>query len=116
MHPYDDFSIPEDFLDIIATTMAEATSAINNVFELNNMDLLYLLEYNTVYKVGGASNPYVSMEWPGIQITQALSTMLNEIGLRFNFVTYTGSYEEGDLYFYDRNPVGRGLDFPQPCA
>ena len=37
--------------------------------------------------------------------------MLNEIGLRFNFVTYTGSYEEGDLYFYDKNPAGRELDF-----
>ena len=37
--------------------------------------------------------------------------MLNDIGMRFNFVTNTGSYEEGDLYFYDRNPAGRGLDF-----
>ena len=37
--------------------------------------------------------------------------MLNEIGVRFNFVADTGSYEEGDLYFYDRNPAGRGLDF-----
>ena len=51
------------------------------------------------------------MEWPGIQIPHAISTMLNEIGLRFNFITHTGSYEEGDLYFYDRNPAGRGLDF-----
>ena len=31
--------------------------------------------------------------------------------MRFNFVTYTGSYEEGDLYFYDRNAAGRGLYF-----
>jgi hypothetical protein len=37
--------------------------------------------------------------------------MLNEIGLRFNFVTDTGSYKEGDLYFYDKNPAGRGIDF-----
>ena len=39
--------------------------------------------------------------------------MLNEIGLRFNFVTNTCSYEEGDLYLYDRNPVGRGLNFAE---
>jgi hypothetical protein len=31
--------------------------------------------------------------------------MLNKIGLRFSFVTDTGSYEEGDLYFYIRNPT-----------
>jgi hypothetical protein len=37
--------------------------------------------------------------------------MLNEIGLRFNFITDTGNYEEGDLYFYDKNPARRGLDF-----
>ena len=111
LHPDDNASIPEDCVDIIATTMAEATIANNNVIELKNMDLLYLLEYSIIYKAGGVSNPYASMEWPGIHIPHAISTMLNEIGLRFNFVTYTGSCEEGDLYFYDRNPAGRGLDF-----
>ena len=39
--------------------------------------------------------------------------MLNEIGLRFNFVTNTGSYEEGNLYFNDKSPAGRGLDFAE---
>ena len=53
------------------------------------------------------------MEWRVIQIPQAISTILNEIGLRFNFVTNTDSYEEGDLYFYDMNPAGRGLDFAE---
>ena len=70
-----------------------------------------ILEYSKIYKAGGVSSPYAIMEWLGIQIPQAISTMLNEIGLRFNFVTDTGSYEEGDIYFYDRNPAGRGLDF-----
>jgi hypothetical protein len=37
--------------------------------------------------------------------------MFNEIGLRFNFVTNTSSYEEGDFYFYDRSPACRGLYF-----
>ena len=91
--------------------MAEAPAANNNIIELNNRNLLYLLEYSRIYKVGDVSNPYAIMEWPWIQIPQAISTMLNEIGLRFNFVTDSGSYEEGDLYFYDSNPTGRGLDF-----
>jgi len=91
--------------------MAGATAANNKVIELNNRDLLYLLEYSRIYKVGGGSNPYAIMAWPRIQIPKTISTMLNEIGLRFNFVTYTGGYEEGDLYFYDKNPECRGLDF-----
>ena len=113
MHPDDDFSIPEDFVDIIATAMAEAVAANKNVIELKNMDLLYLLEYSKIYKAGGVISPYANMEWPGIHIPQAILTMLNEIELQFNFVIDTGSYEEGDLYFYDMNPTGRGLDFAE---
>jgi len=111
LHPDDDFSPPEDFVDIIATAIAEAAAANNNVIELKNGDLLYLLEYSRIYKVGGVSNPYAIMEWPRIRIPLAISTMLYGIGLRFNFVTDTGIYEEEDLYFYDRNPDSRGLDF-----
>jgi hypothetical protein len=51
------------------------------------------------------------MEWHGIQIPHVISTILNEIGQRFNFATDTSSYEEGDLYFYDMNPTGRGFYF-----
>ncbi len=42
-HPDDDFSLLDDFVDIIATTMAEAVATNNNVIKLNNKDLLYLL-------------------------------------------------------------------------
>jgi hypothetical protein len=93
--------------------MAKAAATNNNAIELKNRDLLYLLEYSIIYKVGGVSSPYAGMEWHGIQIPEAISTMLNEIGLRFNFVTATGSYEERDLYFSDKNPAGRGLYFAE---
>ena len=43
LHPDDDFSIPDDFVDIIVTTMAEAVATNNNVIQLNNKDLLYFL-------------------------------------------------------------------------
>jgi hypothetical protein len=39
--------------------------------------------------------------------------MLNEIGLKFNFVKYTGNYEEGYLYFFTKNPASRGLGFAE---
>jgi hypothetical protein len=43
LHPDNGFIIPEDFVDIIATTMAETAAANNNAIELKNKDLLYLL-------------------------------------------------------------------------
>ena len=39
--------------------------------------------------------------------------MLNETGLSFTFATDIGCYEEGVLYFFERNPAGRGLDFAE---
>ncbi len=65
-------------MDIIATAIAESTIANNNIISLKNIDLLYFVEFNRIYKVGGVSNPYDNMEWPGIQIPQAISTMLTE--------------------------------------
>jgi len=93
--------------------MSEISAANTNVIELKNMDMLYLQEYSRIHKVGGVNNPYAIMGWHGMQIPHAISTMLNDIGLRFNFVTNTDSYEEGDLYFYDRNPTRCGLDFAE---
>jgi len=46
LHPDNDFNIPEDFVDIIATTMAKAAVANRNIIELKKRDLLYLLKYN----------------------------------------------------------------------
>ena len=44
LHPDDDFGIPVAFVDIIANSMAEAAAANNNVIELQNTDMVYLLE------------------------------------------------------------------------
>ena len=107
----DHLIIPEDFVDIIATAMSESATTNNNTIALKNIDLLYLMEYNRIYKVGGVSSPYANMEWPGIQIPQAISAMLTEIGLQFTFYTDVGCYEESVIYFYEGNPAGRGLDF-----
>ena len=68
LNPDDNFTIPEAFVDIIATAMAQHTSADNNTITLKNTDLLYLIEYIRIYKVRAVSSPYASMGWPGIQI------------------------------------------------
>ena len=98
-------------MDIIATAISESPTANTNIIVLKNIDLLYLMEFIIIYKVGGVNSPYANMEWLGIQIPQAISAMLTEIGLQFTFAIDVGSYEESVLYFYDRNPAGRGLDF-----
>ena len=111
LHPDDHFIIPEEFVDTIAMAIAEFAATNTNTIALKNIDLLYLVDFSRIYKVGGISSPYASMEWPGIQIPQAISAMLMEIGLQFTFYTDVGSCEERVMYFYDRNPAGRGLDF-----
>jgi len=108
----EEFTIPEDFVDTIAITIAELPAEKNRI-TLKNTYLLYLMECNMIYNVGGISSPYASMEWPGIQIPQAISTMIRETRLSFPIVTDIGCYEEGILYFYERNPARRGLDFAE---
>lgn len=113
LHPDDNFIIPENFVDIIATAISESATTNTNIIELKNNNLLCLVEFSRIYKGGGVSNPYANMEWPGIQIPQAISAMLTETGLKFTFAIDVGCYEEGALYFYDRNQAGRGLDFAE---
>ena len=51
------------------------------------------------------------MEWPGIQIHEAIASNLIDKLLKFNFITTKGNTEEHFIAFYERNPAGRGLDF-----
>jgi hypothetical protein len=62
LHPDDHFIIPEDFVDIIATAIAESAETNNNTIALKNIYLLYLMEYSRIYKVGGVTSPYANME------------------------------------------------------
>ncbi len=55
-------------MDIIATAISKSAAGTTNTIALKNIDLLYLMEFKNIYKVGGVSNPYAGMEWPGIQI------------------------------------------------
>jgi hypothetical protein len=51
LNPDDDFDIPYDFVDIIATTMAEGATSSKSTLGIPNRDLLYLLDYIRLFKV-----------------------------------------------------------------
>ena len=48
-------------MDTIATAIAELHATENRI-TLKNTAMLYVMEYNRIYKVGGISSPYASME------------------------------------------------------
>ena len=73
--------------------------------------LLYLLEFYKIVKIRGINSPFACMEWPGIQITQAILSLLGTKGILYSFLDDKRAWEESLIHFYERNPAGRGLDF-----
>ena len=69
------------------------------------------MEYYKIIKVGGANNPYACMQWPGIQIPQAITNLLDTKDLLVNFIDDNGETDQHYIQFYERNPTGKGLDF-----
>jgi hypothetical protein len=51
------------------------------------------------------------MQWPGIQIPQAIISLLDTKDLLVDFIDDNGGTEQHYIQFYERNPAGRGLDF-----
>jgi len=51
------------------------------------------------------------MEWPGIKIPQALLILLDDKPLLCPFSQEEGYTYTCNIYFYDRNPAGKELDF-----
>ena len=65
-----------------------------------------LLELYKIVKIGGIdNNPYACIEWPGIQIPQAILSLLDEKDLKFTFYNNKREAEEHTLHFYERNPT-----------
>jgi hypothetical protein len=105
------FLIPFDPIGDIALAITQADSQNNEYVMLPRPSLLYILEYSRIYKVGDPTGPYACMEWPGIQISQALLTMLDDIPLLCPFSQEEGYAYTSNIKFYDRNLVGKELDF-----
>jgi hypothetical protein len=101
--------IPDDYY----TALNEATEASTDqsTVKLDSKTLLYLFEFSRISKMGGLNNPYDIIEWPGIQIPQAILSNLGDKPLKCTFITDEGGWEEHFITFYERNPAGRGLDF-----
>ena len=105
------FPIPSDLFGDITLAITQADSQNNEYVIIPRPSLLYILEYSRIYKVGDPTGPYACMEWLGIQIPQALLTLLDDISLLCPFSQEDGYTYISNLYFYDRNPSGKELDF-----
>ncbi len=70
-----------------------------------------MFEFSKIHKVGGIASPYALIEWPGVQISQAINAILHHRGIRIALINNDGYFQESDIHFYVRNPAGRGLEF-----
>ena len=102
-------SHPKDFY----TALSEATKAIgdSHTAALDTLNTLYIFEFYKIVKIGGIHSPYACIEWPGIQIPQAILSLLEEKGLLITFYNDKRDLASHTLHFYERNPARRGLDF-----
>jgi len=105
------FPIPSDLIGDMTLAITQADSQNNDYVMLPRPSLLYILEYSIIYKVGDPTGPYSCMEWPGIQIPQALLTKLDDRPLLCPFSQEEGYTYTSNIYFYDRNLAGKELDF-----
>ena len=72
------FLIPFDLIGDITHAITQADSQNNEYVLFPRPSLLYILKYSRIYKVGDPTGTYACMEWPGIQIPQALLTLLDD--------------------------------------
>ena len=64
-----------DHISALSRARTEAESDGKDYIQLRSTELLYLLEYSSVTKLG-QSSPFVKLEFPGTQIPQALTTLV----------------------------------------
>ncbi len=64
LQPDNDYTPLEDFIDTLITCIAEADTQDEEAITIPSADLLCLLEFSKIHKVGGISSPYASIEWP----------------------------------------------------
>jgi hypothetical protein len=48
-----------------------------------------------------------------VQIPKALPLILQHRGIQIALINNDGYFHEATIYFYDKNPTGRGLDFDE---
>jgi hypothetical protein len=48
-----------------------------------------------------------------VQIPQATTEIIQNKGIKLSLINNDGEYQDTTIYFYDKNPVGRGLEFDE---
>ena len=108
-----EYQPPEEFIDILITGIIEADAQDEAAVTISSTDLLYVLEFNKIHMVGEISSPYASIEWPSVQISQALTLIIKDRGLNIFLLNNDGILDTIIAYFFERNPTDRGLDFDE---
>ncbi len=95
-------TVPTDIIGYITSAVAQAAAQNTEYVLLPRLSLLYILEYSNIFKVGDPTGPYACMEWPDIQIPQALLTLLLEdIPIPCPFSNEEGNSHDNNICFYD---------------
>jgi hypothetical protein len=111
MYNKDDYQTPNDFIEIFIEGIAASEAKGETIITFPPKDTLYLFEFYIIFKAGGIASPYATFEWPCVHIQQALAAILQDKGLDITLINNDGKYKEAAIYFFERNPTGRGLDF-----
>ncbi len=99
----DDCQTSDDFIEIFIEGIAAGEAQGETTITLSPKDTLYLVEFYRIFKVGGIASPYATIEWPCVQIPQAITAILQDKGLNINLVNNDGEYHEAPIYFFERN-------------
>ena len=78
----DDFQPPKYFIESLTEEISVAEAQGESTISLSPADALYLFEFYKIFKVGGIASPYATIEWPGVQIPQALIAILQDKGIK----------------------------------
>jgi len=102
---------PEDLIGPISMALAEANDKRQNFVLLPKIILLYILEFTRVYKVGSPFGLHAGMEWPSMQISLALTTLMGQRPLLYPYTEDNGTVRTTFFRFSTENPAGKDLDF-----
>jgi hypothetical protein len=97
---------------LIAGITKSKVSSLHDIC-ISTVDLLFLSECRIITKVGGVGSAYACIEWPRVQIPQALSAIMGDKCIHTASLNEEGDFDQTYIHFYARNLAGRGLDFDE---
>jgi hypothetical protein len=88
----DDYQTPYDFIEIFLEGIAAAEAQGKTKITLSPKNTLYLFEFHRIFKVGGITSPYATIEMLGVHIPQAITAILQDKGLKITLINNDGEY------------------------